>query len=150
MIQYKDFSLNISYFCIIDSFIRFLRLFPNLEKYVSRYSHSLIVVLSYLNQLQSKRWECMVSPLESSWGQKVAALLRRQGSPGRLTGSVKTWLLLYSEAMRSVFSQPDRERFYRVGGVELYITPHFVTEGISSSMIDFIILVCFNFEVFHF
>ena len=29
-----------------------------------------------------------------------------------------------------------------------YPTPHFVPEGISSSMRDFIILV-FNFEVFH-
>ena len=33
------------------------------------------------------------------------------------------------------------ERFSRVGGVELHLTPHFVPEGISSSMRDFIILV---------
>ena len=33
-------------------------------------------------------------------------LIEATGDPGRLTGSVKTWLLLFSEAMRSVFSQP--------------------------------------------
>ena len=33
------------------------------------------------------------------------------------------------------------ERFYRVGGVELHPTRHFVSEGISSSMRDFIILI---------
>ena len=40
-----------------------------------------------------------------------------------------------------------RERFYRVGGAELYPTPHFVPEGISSSLRDFIVLVL-NIEVF--
>ena len=45
------------------------------------------------------------------------------------------WLLLFSEARGS-------------GGVALYPTPHFVPEGISSSIKDFTVLV-FNFEVFH-
>ena len=41
-----------------------------------------------------------------------------------------------------------RKRFQRVRGVKLYPTPHFVPEGISSSMTD-VIVVIFNFEVFH-
>ena len=41
-----------------------------------------------------------------------------------------------------------RERFKRVREVELHPTPHFVPDGISSSMIDLIFLV-FNFEVFN-
>ena len=45
-----------------------------------------------LSQLQSKRWECMASLLESSWRQYAAALLKWQGRPERLTDSVKTWL----------------------------------------------------------
>ena len=40
-----------------------------------------------------------------------------------------------------------RENFWRVGGIEVHPTPHFVLEGISSSMRNFIFLV-FNFEVF--
>ena len=40
-----------------------------------------------------------------------------------------------------------RERILRVGGAELYPTPHFVPEGISSSLRDFIVLV-FDIEVF--
>ena len=48
----------------------------------------------------------------------------------------------------NAFSIAGRERFLRVGGVDLYPTPHFVPEGISSSMSDFIVLV-FNFEIFH-
>ena len=40
-----------------------------------------------------------------------------------------------------------RRGFMRVGGVEVHPTPHFVPEGISSSMGDLIFLA-FNFEVF--
>ena len=60
--------------------------------------------------------------------------LNRQGSPGRLTGSVKTWLLLFSEAMRSVFFHPVERGFRGSWGVEFYPTPHFIPEGIFSFM----------------
>ena len=49
--------------------------------------------------------------------------------------------------MPSVFSQPVGRGFRGAGGVEVHPTPHFVPEGISSSMRDFIFLT-FNFEVF--
>ena len=50
--------------------------------------------LSSLSQLQSKRWECMVWPLESSWGpidlRLVEATYVRTGS---LTGSIKNLVI---------------------------------------------------------
>ena len=46
-----------------------------------------------LSQLQSKRWECMVCPLQSSRGPIDLRLVETTYvRTGRLTGSIKTWL----------------------------------------------------------
>ena len=55
-------------------------------------------------------------------------LVEGQGSPGRLTGSVKTWLLLFSEAMPSVFSQPVG-RGFRGSGCQALPNPSLCSCG---------------------
>ena len=52
------------------------------------------------------------------------------------------WTFLKRELFTLLF------KTIKVEGIEVHPTPHFVPEGISSSMRDFIFLV-FNFEVFN-
>ena len=89
------------------------------------------------------------------YGEFTGAILRAIGR--RLVGATgepreANWFrqnLAIAVQRGNAFSilSAGRERFQRVGGVEVHPTPHSVPEGISSSVRDFIFLA-FNFEVF--
>ena len=68
----------------------------------------------YAALAEAHRFEPIAVETMGVYGESTGVIMRAigrrlveaTGEPGRLTGSVKTWLLLFSEAMRSVFSQP--------------------------------------------
>ena len=67
-----------------------------------------------------------------------------------LSGSVKNLAIAIQRGNAFSILSAGWERFQRVGGVQLHVTPHFVPEGISSSMRYFIVLLILNLFIFTF
>ena len=120
----------------------------------SRITHAVNMLLLQrhinMKKLQSKPWEYMMGPL-------YRVILRAIGR--RLVEATgESWEAYWFRQNLAITIQwgnkfsilsASRERFWSVGGVELQPTPHFIPEGISSSMSNFIILVLiFKFLVF--
>ena len=101
--------------------------------------------------LYSLLWRDYSSPTRLFFGEEGFALLKRQRSPGILTGSVKIWLWLLSEAMRSVISQPVLRGFRGSGdsGGSRATTNPSLCSGGKFLFHERFYYACFDFEDFN-